>query len=86
MFLPIGWKLERLNQSLPIFFSSTIAAALRCYEKKIKSFDFNGGVKFDFKDSVKNNGTKYVLNFDDSCGENCISTTIVHTATAERRR
>ena len=28
------------------------------------------GVSLDFIDSLKNNGTKYLLNFDDSCQEN----------------
>ena len=37
---------------------------------------------FEFIDSIKNNGTKYLLIFDDSCEEICNSKAFVDIATA----
>ena len=42
------------------------------------------GVNFEFIDSLKNNGTKYLLFFDDSCEEICNSKAFVDVATAGR--
>ena len=44
------------------------------------------GVSFEFIDSLKNNGTKYLLFFDDICEEICISKAFVDIATAGRHR
>ena len=44
------------------------------------------GVNFEFIDSLKNNGTKYLLLFDDSCEEICNSKVFVDIATAGRHR
>ena len=44
------------------------------------------GVNFEFIVSLKNNGTKYLLNFYDSCEEICISQASVDNATAGRHR
>ena len=44
------------------------------------------GVYFEFIDSFKNNGTKYLLIFDDSCEEICNSKAFVDIATAGRHR
>ena len=44
------------------------------------------GVIFEFIDSLKNNGTKYLLIFDDSCEEICNSEEFVDIATAESIR
>ena len=44
------------------------------------------GVNFEFIESLKNNGTKYLLMFDDSCEEICNSKAFVDTATAGRHR
>ena len=44
------------------------------------------GVNFEFIDSLKNNGTKYLLIFDDSCEEICISKAFVDIAIAGRHR
>ena len=44
------------------------------------------GVNFEFIDSLKNNGTKYLLVFDDSCEEICNSEAFVDIATAGRHR
>ena len=42
-------------------------------QKEIENLEFVQGVNFEFIDSLKNNGTKYVLIFDDSCEEICNS-------------
>ena len=55
-------------------------------QKEIKNLEFVQGVNFQFIDSLKNNGTKQLLNFDDSCEEICNSKTFVDIATAGRYR
>ena len=54
--------------------------------KDIQSFEFVQGVNFEFIDSLKNNGTKYLLTFDDSCQGICNSKAFVDIATAGRYR
>ena len=44
------------------------------------------GVNSEFIDSLKNNGTKYLLTFDDSCEEICNSKAFVNIAIAGRHR
>ena len=55
-------------------------------QKEIENFVFVRGVNFEFIDSLKNNGTKYLLIFDDSCEEICNSKACVDIATAGRHR
>ena len=55
-------------------------------QKEIENFQFLQGVNFEFNDSIKNNGTKYLLIFDVSCGETCNSNAFVDIATAGRHR
>ena len=55
-------------------------------QKEIKNLEFVRGVNFEFIDSLKNNGTKYFLIFDDSCEEMCNSKAFVDIATAGRHR
>ena len=55
-------------------------------QKEIENFEFLRGVNFEFIDSLKNNGTKYLLIFDDSCEEICKSKAFVDIATAGRHR
>ena len=55
-------------------------------QKEIESLEFVQGVNFEFNDSLKNNGTKYLLMFDDSCEEICNSKASVDIAAAERHR
>ena len=55
-------------------------------QKEIKNLEFVRGVNFEFFDSLKNNGTKYLLIFDDSCEEICKSKAFVDIATAGRHR
>ena len=55
-------------------------------QKEIENLEFVQGVSFEFFDSLKNNGTKYLLIFDDSCEEICNSKAFVDIATAGRHR
>ena len=55
-------------------------------QKEIENLEFLQGVNFEFFDSLKNNGTKYLLIFDDSCEEICNSKAFVDIATTGRPR
>ena len=55
-------------------------------QKEIENLEFVQGVNFAFKDSLKNNRTKYLLIFDNSCEEICNSNAIVYITTAGRHR
>ena len=55
-------------------------------QKEIEKLEFVQGVDFEFIDSLKNNGTKYLLTFDDSCEEICNSKPFVDIAIAGRHR
>ena len=51
-----------------------------------ESFEFVQGVSFEIINSLKNNGTKNLLIFDDSSAENCNSKDFVDLASATRHR
>ena len=71
-------KITCLNQhSLP-FYDVT--------QNEIENFEFVLGVNFEFIDSLKNNGTKYLLTFDNSCEEIFNAKAFVDIATAGRHR
>ena len=55
-------------------------------QREIKNLKFVQGVIFEFIDSLKNIGTKYLLIFDDSCEEICSSKAFVDIATVGRHR
>ena len=55
-------------------------------QKEIENLEFVRGLNFEFIDSLKNNGTKCSLIFDDSCEEICNSKVFVDIATAGRYR
>ena len=55
-------------------------------QKKFKDLEFVQGVNFEFIDSLEDNGTKYLLLFDDNCGEIRKSKASVDIATGERHR
>ena len=55
-------------------------------QKEIENHEFVQGVNFEINDSLKNNGTKYSLFFDDSCEDICNSKASVDIATAGRHR
>ena len=55
-------------------------------QNKIQTLELVQVVNFEFTDSLKNNGTKYLVIFDDSCVEICNSEASVDIATAGRHR
>ena len=55
-------------------------------QKEIENLEFVRRVNFEFIDSLKNNGTKYLLIFNDSCEEICKSKAFVDIATAGRHQ
>ena len=55
-------------------------------QREIGNLEFVRGVNFEFMDSIKNNGTKYLLIFDDSCEEGCNSKAFIDIATAGKHR
>ena len=55
-------------------------------QKGIENLEFLRGVKFEIIDSLKNNGTKYLLHFADYCQEICNSKAFVDIANAGRDR
>ena len=55
-------------------------------QKVIENLVFVQGVNFEFFDSLKINGTNYLLIFGDACEEKCISKAFVDFATAGRHR
>ena len=55
-------------------------------QMEIKNLEFGEGVNFEYIDSLKNNGIKYLLIFDNSCEEICNSKAFVDAATAGRHR
>ena len=55
-------------------------------QKEIENLEFVRGVNFEFIDSLKNNGSNYLLIFDDSCEEICNSKAFVDIATAGGHR
>ena len=52
-------------------------------QKQIDNLEFVQGVHFEFINSLKNNCTKYLLIFDDSCADICNSKEFVDIATAD---
>ena len=55
-------------------------------QKEVENLEFVQGANFQFTDSLKSNGTKYMLIFDESCEEICNSKDFVDIATAGRYR
>ena len=55
-------------------------------QEEIENLEFVQAVNFEFIDSLKNNGTKYLLISDDSCEEISNSKAFVEIATAGRYR
>ena len=54
--------------------------------KKFENLEFVCGLNFEIIDSLKNNGTKFLLIFDNSSEKICNSKAFVHIATARRHR
>ena len=80
--------MEHFNQSLTRYtFSVNILDLFTMLCKwKLKISEFVRGVSFEFNDSLKNNGTKYLVIFDNFCEEICNSKAFVDIATARRHR
>ena len=80
--------MEHFNQSLTryTFFCQHSQPLYNVVQKEIENLEFVQGVNFEFIGSLKNNGTKYLLIFDDSCEEICNSKAFVDIATAGRHR
>ena len=55
-------------------------------QEEVEYLEFVRGANVEFSDSLKNNGTKYLLIFDDSCETICNSKAFVYIATAGRHR
>ena len=55
-------------------------------QRELESLEFAQGVKFEFFDSLKNNGTKYFLILDNSCDEICNPKEFVDVAIAGKCR
>ena len=55
-------------------------------QREVDKLEFVQGVHFEFINSLKNNGTNYLLNSDDSYAENCNSKEFVDIDTAGRLR
>ena len=55
-------------------------------QREVDNLEFVQSLHFEFINSLKTNGTKYLLNFDDSCAEICNSEEFVDIATAGRHR
>ena len=68
------------------FFNHQSQPAYDVMQKEIENLEFVRGVNFEVIDSLKNNGTKYLLIYDDSCEKTCISKAFVVIAAAGRHR
>ena len=55
-------------------------------QREIESLEFVQVVKIEFIDWCKNNGTKYLIIFEDSCEEICSSKAFFDKATTEKHR
>ena len=55
-------------------------------QKEIENLEFMRGVNFEPIDPLKNNGKKYLLNFEDACEQICNSKAFVDIATAGKHR
>ena len=83
----IGWKLENFNQKLTfLLFSQNSQPLYDVMQKEIENLEFVRGVNFKLIESLKNNGLKYLLIFDDSCEEIFTSKAFVEIAAAGRHR
>ena len=83
-WLRIGTLQPKFNE---IYIFSQLSQPLYdVIEKGIENLEFVRGVIFEIIDSLKNNGTKYLLTFDDSCEKICNSKDFVDMVTTGRHR
>ena len=79
--------MQPLNQNMTKFtFFQHYRTLYDVMHEKIDNLEFVQGVNFEFIGSLKNNCTKYLLIFDNSCEEICNSKAFVDIATAGRHR
>ena len=83
--LQLAKKLEHFNKSSPNF-TVFINIPNDVLQKKNENCEFVRGVNFEFTDSLKNNGTKSMLIFDNCCDEIFNSEVLVDIATTGRHR
>ena len=83
-WLKIGTIQPRFDKTY--FFQQHSQLLDNVLQKEIKNLEFVQGVNFEFIDSIKNNGTKFLLKFDESCEEICNSKAFVDIATAGSHR
>ena len=76
IWLKIGTLFQPKFDKL-IFFNQHSQPLYDVMQKEIENLEFVQGVNFEFIDSLKNNGTKYLLIFDDSLEEICNSEAFV---------
>ena len=84
IWLKIGTFQPKFDKSY--FFYQHSQPLYDVMQKEIENLEFLQGISFEFIDSLKNNGTKYLLIFDDSCEESCNSEAFDDIATAGRHR
>ena len=78
--------MEHFNQNSTNVFYQHSQPLYVFMQKEIEKLEFVREVNFEVIDSIKNNGTKYLLIFDDSCEEICISKVSVDIANAGTHR
>ena len=78
--------MELFNQNLTefTFFYQHFSPSYDVMLTEVKNLEFVHGVHFYFIKSLKNNGTMYLLTFEDSCEQNCNLKAFVDFATAGR--
>ena len=55
-------------------------------QEDVQKFVFGNGINFEYIDSIKNNGAKYLSVFDDFCDKICNSKAFVDIAITGRHR
>ena len=87
--LTFNWlKIETFHQKFNkiYFFHQHCQPLYDVMQKEMKNLEFLQGVNFEFTDSLKNKGTKYLIIFDHFCEEFCNSKAFVDIAAAGRYR
>ena len=79
-------EVKPFNPSSNTFFYQCPQPLYDVMQKRTDNLEFVRDVHFEFFNSLKNNGTKYLLNFDDSFAKICNSKEFVDIATAGRHR
>ena len=70
----IGLKIGTFQPKFDkIYFYQHFQSPYDVMQKEIENPEILRGVNFEFIDSLENNSSKYLVIFDDSCGEICSS-------------